>query len=293
MVRTDKIAAGKLQLRIGGLAIGVTCGDERISQQLEARYMPWVSTSTPACRVTVRCSDGRRLPGRPSPAASFRPDRSCHVSAPGYHGVIAANGMHATLDLDAPDVADVDYFLRAVLAVLAFEREGLLLHTAGFLRRDRAILLSGRSGIGKSTSVRVSADLPATTALGDDLILLLPADSGWVAYGTPFWNPETPLALRTGQTGCGPLAGVFRLVQDQKDFVQPLSTAQFVAGLMSDLPIVPLDAARVPAIIARLARMAQSISMGQLHFRPSAGFWSVVDEFIHQPIVDESYQAAH
>lgn len=276
----DAATDAMLQLAVGGLRIGVTCDDTRLCAALRTRYAPWLSAGPADCAVTVRCGSGQRMPGRPSPEASFDADRRCRVAAPGYLGMIAAYGGSASLELAAPDVADVDYFLRAVLALLAFERGGLLVHAAGFLRHGQAVLLSGRSGIGKSTSVRVSVGLAHTSALGDDLILLLPQAAGWLAYGTPFWNHETPLAWRGGQTQAGRLAGIFRLVQDTQVRVQPVSPAHIVAGLLSDLPIVPLDTGRVAAVLARLQQIGRAVTTGQLHFRPEPSFWSVIDECI-------------
>lgn len=283
--------ADAISFAVGGLTIAVASDDRRLAQALARRYEPWLVEGPSLCRVQVRCGQGPRLPGRPSPAAYFDPDRACHLQAPGYHGVIAADGRSGALELAVADEADADYFLRAALALLAFEAGGLLVHGAGFLRRGQAVLLTGRSGIGKSTSVRVSAGLPDTVALGDDLILLMPTADGWQAFGTPFWNPEAPAALRLGQTCSGPLAGIFRLAQDRRDWVQPLSRAQLVAGLMSDLPIVPLDAARAPQVFARLARLAQTVATGELHFRPTPDFWSVLDEFIPSPVPLQPHQA--
>jgi hypothetical protein len=280
------------QVRIGGLRIGVTCDDNRVGGQLRTEYAPWLSDGPAGCElsgcdctVAVRCVSGERMPGRPSPEASFDSDHQCQMVAPGYLGSIAADGRSARLELAAPNVADVDYFLRAVLAVLAYERGGLLVHAAGFLRSDQAVLLSGRSGIGKSTAVRVSVGLPETTALGDDLILLLPAAAGWQAHGTPFWNHETPMAWRAGQTRAGRLVGVFRLVQDSQVRIQALSAASIVAGLISDLPIVPLDPGRVTTLLTRLRQISQTVRAGHLHFRPNAGFWSVIDETICPVVV--------
>lgn len=271
-----------LQLTIGGLVLDVHCDDIRLHQGLSARYLAWPpGNGRPDCTVSVRRAPGTRPPGRPSPAASFAADGTCQVTAPGYQGQIAAGAHTAALYLAVLDTADVDYFLRAVLALLALERGGLLCHGAGFLRHERSILLLGPSGAGKSTSVRVSAGLAHTTALGDDLILLLPHEEGWLAWGTPFWNPETPPALRSGEQCHGPLAGLFLLVQDHAVFVEPLSLALAVAGLLGTLPVVALDPRRVPALIARAQQLATGVPVGRLHFRPDPSLWRVVDDFIN------------
>lgn len=275
-----------LQLAIGGLVLAVECDDSRLQESLAARYLTWQPGGDPAagarhdCTVAVRGAPGPRPPARPSPEAFFAPDGICRVSAPGYEGSIAADARSATLRLAVPDSADVDYFLRAVLALVAMERGGLLVHGAGFLRHEQGVILLGPSGAGKSTSVRVSAGLAHTTALGDDLILLLPHERGWLAWGTPFWNPETPQALRTGQQRHGPLAGLFLLVQDAAVFVEPLSLAMAVAGLLGTLPIVTLDRQRVPGLITRTQQLAAHVPAGRLHFRPDASLWRAVDDFI-------------
>jgi hypothetical protein len=287
-------AEPSLHLAIGGLVLAVECDDSRLQEGLATRYLAWQPGGDPAgvarpnCTVAVRGATGTRPPGRSSPKASFAPDGMCLVRAPGYEGAIAADTRSATLHLAVPDSADVDYFLRTVLALVALERGGLLVHGAGFLRHAQGVLLLGPSGAGKSTSVRVSAGLARTTALGDDLILLLPQGQGWLAWGTPFWNTETPAAWRAGQQRSGLLAGLLLLVQDATVFVEPLSPALAVAGLLSTLPIVTLDRRRLPGLITRVQQLVADVPAGRLHFRPDPSLWRVVDDFIcaHKAPVD-------
>lgn len=271
-----------LQLSIGGICVAVHSDHLQVMRHLSGNYAAWLGDGPAACHVLLVFGGGEQPRQRPSPSASFAADGRCQVTAPGYLGQITADARSATLQLAVPNAADIDYFLRAVVALVAFERGGLLVHGSGFLRCHQAVVFSGRSGIGKSTSVRVSMGQLDTAPLGDDLILLLPAGDRWRAFGTPFWNPETPQAWRSSQTGSGPLAGLFRLVQDTSVFVEPLGVSGAVAGLLSDLPIVPLDGSRVPALMQRLRRLAAAVPVGRLHFRPDPDFWSAVDEYIHR-----------
>lgn len=275
-------AENSIDLAVAGLGMVVHSRHDALIRALCSRYRPWLTPVPAQCRVTVRCGTGERPRSRPSPLASFDAEQNCHVTAPGYHGLIDASVSRAVLDLVAPSADDVDYFLRGVLALLAFRQGGLLIHAAGLLRAGRAFLFSGRSGAGKSTTTRVSLDLPGVAALSDDLVLLMPGPDGWLAQGTPFWNPETPQALRTGQTACGPLAGLFRLVQDKAVFARPLGPAEAVAGLLSDLPIVPVDARRVPALLSRLNNLVAATPVAELHFRPEPSLWSAVDAFLQE-----------
>lgn len=270
-----------LGFSVGGLTLGVRCDNLAILEQLAMRYRPWQHSGRFHCCVDIVCGSGSRIRGRPTPVATFNQERQCLIQAPGYSGVIEVHVRTARLELASPDLADIDYFLRAVLALLAHEQDGLLVHAAGFLRENRAFLFSGQSGVGKSTTVRVSHDMPQTLVLGDDLILLVPGTQGWQAWGTPFWNPETPEAWRTGQTRSGLLAAVLRLAQDTTAFARVPSDGEAVAGLLSDLPIVPLDALRVPELLQRLQRLIGAVPVGELHFRPDASLWSAVDAFLH------------
>lgn len=280
----------RLPLAIGGLSLAVACDDPPLAERLREAaesYAPWLWPGPARCQVTVQFfHDDQAAAGRPgawaTPQASFARDGTCWLRAPGVTGCIAADVRSARLQLAGLEAASpaVDYFLRAVLALLADRAGGFLLHSAGLLRRGRAVVLSGQSGAGKSTAVRVSAGLPDTAALGDDLILLLPDGDGWRAYGTPFWNPETPAAWRGAQTESGQLAAILPLAQDRAVFAQPLAAAAAVAGLLSALPIAPLDANRVPALLARLARLAASAPVAELHLRPDPSFWSVIDALI-------------
>lgn len=268
---------------IGGLSIALYCDDVQTQELLRSRYRPWQDTGQVLGSAVVRCGTGSPIRERPTPVASFLRDQSCQIKAPGYLGMISSDGLRAHLDLDVPSVTDVDYFLRAVFTILAYQHGGLLIHAAGLLRTGNAFLFSGRSGVGKSTTVRVSHGLPATSALGDDLILLLPQGDGWRAWGTPFWNPETPPARRTAQAKSGPLAAIFRLAQDSRVFIRLLSPAHAVAGLMSDIPVTPLDGRRVPVLLERLFALVKMVPIGELHFRPEPSFWSKIDVFLQGP----------
>ena len=272
-----------LSLHVGDISLALTCDNEPLSALLGARYQAWQRDAPGACTVAVQVGDRPAPPQRRTPEISFTPEGRCRVTAPGYVGELAPNGAHAQLTIDYPDVAGVDYFLRVALALLAYEAGGLLLHAAGLRRGSATFLFSGPSGIGKSTAARVSASLPEMAVLGDDLILLLPQRGGWRAYGTPFWNPETPVRLRRAQTESGLLRAHFRLAQDPQVYVRPLSRAQAVAGLLADLPIVTLDARRLPTLLGRIGQLAATTPIGELHLRPDPGFWSALDAFLETP----------
>ena len=175
---------------------------------------------------------------------------------------------------DMAPLAGVEYFLRVIYALLADQEGGVLLHAAGLLTPadGRVRLFIGRSGSGKST---VAALSPHAIVLNDDLALLRQDAAGrWIAYGTPFWNPET--LTRSGETASGPVAGIYRLAQDREVYLEPLSPATAAAELAANCPVINGDLERLPGLLARCRRLVADVPVQRLHFRKDPSFWDVL-----------------
>jgi hypothetical protein len=180
-------------------------------------------------------------------------------------------------------VREIEYFLRIALALFVLERDGLLVHCAA-LKRPGALwtrgdagpvfLFVGQSGSGKSTVVSLSHAAGRAVALGDDLILLRREGAGWCAYGTPFWNFET--AAREGQLETGPVAGIYKLVQDRAVFAEPMSRAAATAELVANCPIVNDQPALLPVLFDRCREIVSTVPIRRLHFRKDDAFWDVI-----------------
>ncbi len=69
---------------------------------------------------------------------------------------------------------------------------GGLVHSAGFRRGGKGIVLAGASGVGKSTMLyRVMAADPSVAPLCEDMVAVMPECGGFRAYGTPFCGEDT------------------------------------------------------------------------------------------------------
>lgn len=187
-------------------------------------------------------------------------------------GVVDLAARTATVDLAHQQaVEDLDYFTRVVVAVLAFEAGGVLLHAAGILSGHRAHLFVGRSGSGKTTLARLAGPRPV---LNDDLVLVLPSATGWHAYATPFSH-----AAQVPPTGPldAPIGGLYTLTQDRDVHLVELSPAQALAALVANAPVVNGDPGRTRCLLSRLANLAQSVPVRDLHFRPDPSCWDLID----------------
>jgi hypothetical protein len=167
-------------------------------------------------------------------------------------------------------VEDIDYYLRVAFALLAHAAGGVLMHTAGIVRGGSAYLFFGHSGSGKTTACKVSAD--KCKILNDDLILLLPQENMWHAYGTPFWNPTQ---IKPSNQSA-PVAGMYQLIQSKEVFTKNMGQAQATAALIANVPVIPRDPIRSTRLLEILWQLQKNIPVSELHFLPDNSFWNVI-----------------
>lgn len=267
-----------MQLEIAGWRIRLACEPDSMAEAAAIRYAPFIAAGNgPAdFDIQVAALPGHAPaahPGSLQAAALVLERAGYRVDAAGITSSIQPALGRAMLALaTAGAEGGLEYFLRIACALLAFHRGGLLLHAAGLLVDGQVHLFTGVSGSGKST---VTALSPHALALSDDLVLLRPGETGWIAHGTPFWNPET--AARAGQTASGPAAGIYKLVQAADVRVEALSPAAAAAELAANCPVVNGRPELLPELLARCRSLVGAVPVRRLHFRKDASFWGVVN----------------
>jgi len=277
-------------LDLAGWRVGFACHPASVAAAFTERYRSFLTDASPHFGATVfwDADAATRGPHTEWSAGTEVPlqvsGNSYLLDAPSYCGRIDMVRAEATFSLRgrAP-LADLEYCVRTLYALLADRDGGLLMHAAGLLaparnhprstahRNGHVHLFVGNSGSGKSTVVGLS---PHALALNDDLVLLRHQGEGWMAYGTPFWNAET--AGRSGETASGPLTGIYRLVQDHDVFLERCGPAAAAAELIANCPVVNGDPARLPELIARCSRLANAVPVQRLHFRKDSEFWGLL-----------------
>jgi hypothetical protein len=258
------------QMAIAGLTLSLDCSDSLLCQQLANRYEAFSTQQPAALSVQIAWHDappGEILP----PSYDFYFDNGRLVFAlTDFSGEIDLASRSLRLDLrTSQPVQGVEYFLRAAYALWLFEVGGLLVHGAGLVQQELAYLFFGHSGSGKTTVSRLSTD---AIVLNDDLVALFPTAQGWMAHATPFWNPTQVRPVFSS----APLAGLFRLVQDQQVWLEDVSQAVAAAELAASAPVVSADVSRGALLVMRCMQLIQQVEVKRLHFRKDATFWQVV-----------------
>lgn len=265
-----------LVIEVGRLAVCFSGLHAALYEAAAERYRPFLSDAPPLHTVRVaggapaylEPAEDRFLKLEDEPLGSGRRLLSHDFAA-------FRRGRTGLLRVSLPDDTKValramENYLRWVVADLALDHEGFVLHAAGVVRDGRAYLFFGPSGAGKSTVVALS---PGCPVLSDDLVLVSREPEGWTASTTPFAGS---FPQRTKHRGQYPLGGVFRLSQAMEDRVEALSPPVALAKVLACCPFVADPAARRDRLAPLVEAVCRSVPPETLHFRKSASFWGVV-----------------
>ena len=260
-------------LAIAGWRVRLDCTFPAFDELVAARYQAFVVPDGAAYDAWVTVSPDPDVPTGEWPARPVtRQGDVCFFDVPGAYGRIELSSWQADLRLRRENFGNLlEHFLKSLLAYLAFHRGGLLFHSAGVLADGEVFLFTGEGGSGKSTVVSLSPD---GLALNDDLVVLRPDGRGWWAYGTPLWNISA--TRRSGQTADGVVAGIYRLTQDHRDYLESIPNAVAISELMANCPVVNVDPVELPALMRRSRELAEAVKVQRLHFRKSAEFWPLL-----------------
>ena len=179
----------------------------------------------------------------------------------------------------APDLDDaVHNLLRWFLPRLLLPHDSLLVHAAAVVHEGRGYVFFGPSGAGKSTVASLLAGVEfRVVVVGDDSVIIQITKPGGRLEP---WVHAAPL-------GCGysrlapapisvPLAGLYRLVQDDRHAIEAVSVTEGAAALLASTLCVDCaqDAAKRLTLACQFATSGAGIK--KLHFTRDAGFWQHV-----------------
>lgn len=184
-------------------------------------------------------------------------------------GIVLRRELTGTAMREDPVHMAVENLLRACLAWTVLRRGGFMLHAASVVRDGGCILFFGTSNAGKSTI----ASLGGGQVISDDLTLLLPEGDGFVAIGTPF---RGTYAACEDLTGRYPVVGVYRLVKDDRAFVEKRAAAVAFSDFVANLTFVVGELGHQPRAWEAIEAAFAKLNVRYLHFRKDSSFWEAI-----------------
>jgi hypothetical protein len=264
-----------LGVSVAGLTVRFEGLPREVLDAFRDQYRPFLSGATP--RVTFRLGPGwERYLDLPPDGFLRLEEHSLDGARLLISHTFAAlwGGAEGEIRASSPSEfealkAGIENTLRWVLADLALEDQGFVLHAAGLVRDGKAHLFFGHSGAGKSTVASLSPDC---LLLSDDLVLLVRRNATWMAATTPFAGT---LPQGDKVAGLYPLAALHRLVQAPEDRLQPLSLAEAAGRVLSCCPFVTRPSARQDRLFPLVEACCRAVPVHALHFTKSRNFWAL------------------
>ena len=258
-------------LEVAGLRVAVDCAQPPLRAALQRRYAAFRGDGAPQFRVRLRAEPHPVRPHAQLDVGLRWQPWGVRFDAPGFRGHMDMRAGEGALSVasNAP-LEEVEYYLRILYALLAFQAGGALFHAAGVVQAGAAYLFFGPSGAGKTTAASLS---PRGEVLNDDLLLLMPSPQGWAAHATPFWNP-TQVQPRRGRA---PVRALLRLVQAQQVALLPLSGGRALAECMACFPVLTTHPHYAAELFHRARSLLSTVPAYWLHFRKDDSFWSALE----------------
>jgi hypothetical protein len=184
-------------------------------------------------------------------------------------GIVLRRPIDEAVELEDPIHMAVENLLRSCLAWTVLRRGGLMLHAASVVREGRCYLFFGTSNAGKSTI----ASICGGQVISDDLTMVMPEGGAFVAIGSPFRGTYTACEDLTGRY---PIAGVYRLIKDERVFIEKRPAAIAFGDFVANLPFVVGELERQPWAWGAIEAAFGRLNVKYLHFRKDPSFWDAI-----------------
>ncbi len=162
-------------------------------------------------------------------------------------------------------VAAVLAGLELALSQAVRARGGALVHASAGISEGHCWLMPGPSGTGKSTAVKGGFD----EVLSDERVAILPSDSGYRVWSTPFWSDGRELDLSTGSA---PLGTIAFLRKAKRVAISGVDQASMVAWLVRSLVLYESAPEAQVQVFDLACRIVNSVRCVKLDF-PREGIW--------------------
>lgn len=213
------------RFKIGDWVIALRCADDQSDYRIEESYQKFLTSDPPQVFLTHYWRDPPDLEGWQQIFDSqgvwrlYQKGDKLAVALyspvfgrlPYQLAIFAADYLSGEIYTSRTYFKQLPFPLRYPLAEILMinllgKGRGLLLHACAVQDEAGALLFSGKSGDGKSTTARLWQGQAGVTLLSDDRVILVKKDGGFWIYGTP-WHGDARVASPLG----APLEKIFLL----------------------------------------------------------------------------------
>ena len=274
-------AVRDLHFDLSGVGIRLFDLPESIAATLESTWRPFVvaRVGSPVVDLRVEATAVASFPGEFAPKAmraDLTPHRARYEMAEGRVEIDAAGS--GSIEIGMAEGQRSYYGLinlvRAALAWRMPSRGGALLHAAGIVLRDRAFVLTGPAGSGKSSWARLAMGVGARV-LSDDLVLIDGSAGLPECLGAPFRSTHE----KTVGPGRWPLAAILFPDHGEAAGLAEVAGLEARARLLANLPFVGEGLGHDPSVAELIEGLLGAVPARVLTFSLDPGFVGLLDSF--------------
>lgn len=258
-----------LVIEIGDIPVRVHTSDAAFVSMLEDRYAGFVSEAEYAeVEFDVDLT----------PPAFAHPDAPVRVSQHGGRWSLERGDFWAEWEpalrkgriRQTANPFSIDAVLRIVHSLVLARQGGFLMHSASAIRKGKAYLFAGVSGAGKTTISRLAPS--DAILLTDEISYVRKANSGYVAYGTPFAGE----LAKVGENVSAPLDTLYLLAQGPENRIDQIPPAEAARSLLANVLFFAEDEELVHATFHSAFEFVSRVPISRLTFLPDARVWELI-----------------
>jgi hypothetical protein len=267
-------------VRFGPAVFGVTGASFALADP-ESLLPPFLADSLPDFKVHVQTGDVPRSEWRFSRVESVSVDEAApvvHMRLTEWEATMDLERRVAEARLKGAWIGALDsLFKTLVQLVLLHDGTGAMFHGASVVMDGVGYLFVGRSGAGKTTVADLSETVGAQV-LSEEIACVsgFGEGGGLVLESVPLRHRRRRVVLPCRV----PLAGVFDLVQAERDAVVPLSRGEALGALMRSVTVGVRHERFLSRAFVMMDDMLDRTPVCALEFRKTAAFWQAIDRAV-------------
>ena len=266
---TVAAARDRADIRIGGISVGVRSSNQAFLQLLDERYAGFIERgASPDYEFEVELAP----PGAGSAdddVRVYRSDGRWQLERGDFRAEWDPAARRGRIRQTANPYS-IDTVLRIVHTLVLARQGGFLLHAASAVRKGKAFVFAGVSGVGKTTLSRLAP--PDADVLSDEISYVRKEAGGYYAYGTPFAGE----LARAGENLRAPLECVYLLDQGAENRVSDMGKADAARGILTNTLFFAEDAELVQAVFLSALDLVERVPVRRLSFRPETAVWELI-----------------
>jgi len=166
------------------------------------------------------------------------------------------------------------FFDQFIIINILSAKKGFLLHSSGVIWQEKGLCFSGRSGVGKTTLIRLfEKETDRRDLLSDDRLAIRRIGGKWHVFGTP-WHGDAPVASSKGAV----LKALFFIRHSSRNSLRKLSSFECCRQLMTHGFVPYWDEEAVQRVLDSFNLIAKEVPAFEMGFLPDKRILRVIDK---------------